>query len=452
MRCGNKVAFVALLMLLAGAAAASPDYSVGPQYDTTHVYVAPEDFDRFMASFTATFGGHLSTQGVFTVTPTPSKTMSQLALTPVGTISAFGFKTTIPYPFGVERSGYLVKDFDGAIEAAKASGADVVVSPFPDPIGRDAVVSWPGGVNTQIYWHSTAPDYASLTTIPENRVYVSPLRAAAFVRGFLAFSHGKAISDDAKAPGIEIGRPTDTFRRIRIESGYGKMAVFVTDGHLPYPYGRELTGYEVADLNATLDRARQAGVNILVPPYVSDHRATALVQFPGGYIAEIHSASDDPNTEESAMPGPVASGMNQKPIGQNDIDHWQAAWNSHDIDTVASLFAPDVLIHQPSNPKPLDLMAARSFFAMIFKAYPDFHIDVKDAVIQGGKAVSIERVTGTWSGPFTDPATGRTTPGNNRTFDHPGVMVITYEPDHRIGSLDIYWDRLVVDQQLGIAP
>src|SRR5580698_8053652 len=61
------------------------DFSVGPQYDTTHVYVAPQDFDTFVASFIATFGGTTSQQGVFQVTPTPSKTMSQLALTPVGT-------------------------------------------------------------------------------------------------------------------------------------------------------------------------------------------------------------------------------------------------------------------------------------------------------------------------------------------------------------------------------
>ena len=59
--------------------------AVGPQYDTNHVYVAPQDFDRFVASVLATFGGTATKQGVFTVTPTPSSTMSQLVLTPVGT-------------------------------------------------------------------------------------------------------------------------------------------------------------------------------------------------------------------------------------------------------------------------------------------------------------------------------------------------------------------------------
>jgi predicted enzyme related to lactoylglutathione lyase len=263
--------------------------AVGPQYDTTHVYVAPQDFDRFVASLIATFGGTTTKQGVFTVTPTPSSTMSQLVMTPVGTVSVFGFKTPVPYPFGLERTGYLVTDVDEAVRAAKATGADVLVAPFIDPIGRDAIIQWPGGVNTQLYWHSTAPSYAPLQTIPENRVYVSQDRMDAFVSSFLAFSHGSLVSDEPRAPGVEIGRPTETYRRVRIESKFGKLTALVTDGHLPYPYGREMTGYEVTNLTDTLTKAKAGGVDVLVPPYTTDERESAVVQFPGGYIAEIHS-------------------------------------------------------------------------------------------------------------------------------------------------------------------
>jgi predicted enzyme related to lactoylglutathione lyase len=67
------------------------------------------------------------------------------------------------------------------------------------------------------------------------------------------------------------------------------MTVFVTNGHLPYPYGRELTGYEVNDLPATLSKAKESGAAVLTGPYTSDGRTAAIVQFPGGYIAEIHS-------------------------------------------------------------------------------------------------------------------------------------------------------------------
>lgn len=263
--------------------------AVAPQYDTTHVYVAPEDVDKFVSSFLATFGGQSTKQVVATVTPTPSSTTSQLLQTPVGTVSLFGFKTPIPYPFGAERNGYLVSDIDLAIKEARAAGADVIVGAFPDPIGRDAVVQWPGGINMQLYWHTMKPNYTPFEKVPENRIYVSADKADAFVRSFLAFSRGKIVSQAAKAPGIEIGRVGESYRRVRIESAFGRMVVLVTNGHLPYPYGRETTGYEVADLDATLGKAKAAGASVLVEPYTSDDRFSAIVQFPGGYVAEIHA-------------------------------------------------------------------------------------------------------------------------------------------------------------------
>jgi hypothetical protein len=269
----------------------APGVAVGPQYDTTHVYVAPQDFDGFVASLIATFGGTTTKQGLFTVTPTPSSTMSQLVLTPAGSISVFGFKTPVPYPFGLERTGYLVTDMGEAIRVAKTTGADVLVTPFNDPIGQDAIVQWPGGVNMQLYWHTTPPSYAPLQTVPENRVYVSPDRVDAFVRSFVAFSHGSVVSDEPHAPGIEIGRPAETYRRLRIESKFGKVTAFVTDGHLPYPYGREMIGYEVTNLTDTLTKAKASGVDVLVPPYKTDEREAVVVQFPGGHIAEIHSVT-----------------------------------------------------------------------------------------------------------------------------------------------------------------
>ncbi len=271
--------------------AAAPGVAVGPQYDTTHVYVTPADVDRFANSFVATFGGHSTKQVVATVTPTPSSTSSQLLLTPVGTVSLFGFRTPIPYPFGTERTGYLVTNMDEAVVAARKTGAAVIVAPFPDPIGRDAVIAWPGAVNTQIYWHTAAPSYPALQTVPENRVYVPADAVSMFVRSFLAFSRGTLLSDAAHAPGIEIGRPDETYRRIRIQSTFGKLTVLVTDGHLPYPYGREITGYEVANLPQTLAKAKLAGVAVLVSPYSADGRDAAMVEFPGGYIAEIHAPS-----------------------------------------------------------------------------------------------------------------------------------------------------------------
>lgn len=299
MRVINAVALATLLLATAGGtsmaqdkpADATPFVAVGPQYDSAHVYIALADLDRFSDSLIATFGGTKSQKAALTITPTPSKTIWQAVYTPVGTFSVFGFTTPIPYPFGLERTGYLVTDMDTAIQSAKANEADLIVAPFRDSVGRDAIVQWPGGVYTQLYWHTTAPSSAQLDTVPENRVYVSPVRADAFIVAFVGFSHGKVVSDDRNAPGIEIGRPKDTYRRVRIESTFGKIAVLVTDGQLPYPYGREISGYQVANLADAVSKAKAAGATVLVDPYTSDGRAAAMVQFPGGYIAEIHAAA-----------------------------------------------------------------------------------------------------------------------------------------------------------------
>ena len=164
---------------------------------------------------------------------------------------------------------------------AQADEADVVVSPFNDPVGRDAVVQWLGGANMQLYWDTTLPSYPALKTIPENRVYVSPERPDSFTRSFLEFSHSKVLSDDPRAPGIEIGRASDTIRHIRITSRFGLLTVFVTDGHLAYLYGREMAEYEVANLGQTLKKAKAAGETVLVESYSFGDRRAAM--------AEIHS-------------------------------------------------------------------------------------------------------------------------------------------------------------------
>ncbi len=273
------------------AAAPTPNVAVGPQYDSTHVYVAPGDLQAFVNSFVATFGGHPSKPIVTNVLPVPSSTELQFLLTPVGTLSVFAFKTPIPFPFGQERTGYLVTDMDQAIKAAHSAGAEVIVEPFKDPIGIDAVIQWPGGVKMQLYWHVIPPKYAPLESIPDNRVYMSRDRADAFVESFLRFSHGQVIADDQHADAGEIGRPQETYRRIRITSLFGNMQVLATDGHLPYPFGHEIMGYQVQDLAATLEKAKAASVKILSAPYKTNDRTTAILEFPGGYIAEVHSVA-----------------------------------------------------------------------------------------------------------------------------------------------------------------
>ncbi len=272
-----------------GAETAGPE--VGAQYDGAHVYLAPADVEPFVKSFTATFGGQFAKPATTTVTPTSSSATFVAVRTPAGRLSAFGFTTPIPYPFGSEPVGYLVKDLDAALTAATAAGADVIVSPFADPIGRDAIIRWPGGATMQLYRHTKAPSFPPLETVPEQHVYFSALRADTFVRDFVTFSRGRVVSDEPHASGVEIGRPGERYRRTRIASDFGRLTVLATDGHLPFRFGRETYGYETADLADTLKKAEAAGAAVIVQPFKSTDREAAVVRFPGGYIAEIHRLS-----------------------------------------------------------------------------------------------------------------------------------------------------------------
>jgi predicted enzyme related to lactoylglutathione lyase len=283
--------FPAVALTAGGQTAPARDagVAVGAQYDTTHVYVATGDLDAFVNSFTATFDGKPSKRSVANILPVPSSTEFQYLWTPVGTLSVFAFQTPVPFPFGQERTGYLVTDMDQAIKAARLSGAEVIVEPFKDPVGMDAVIQWPGGVKMQLYWHFTRPEYPPLETIPDNRVYVSRDRADNFVHDFVRFARGKVVADDKHADAGEIGCPGQTYRRIRIASLFGNLLVLVTDGHLPYPFGHERTGYQVQKINATLEKAKAAGAKVLSAPYSTDEWTSAILEFPGGYIAEVHS-------------------------------------------------------------------------------------------------------------------------------------------------------------------
>ena len=199
----------------AGPVAATPSVSVGPQYDTTHVYVAPADFDRFTTSIIATFGGSTSKQVITTVTPTPSSTISQLVLTPVGTLSVFGFKTPVPYPFGRERTGYLVTDMDAAVRAARADCADVIVAPFNDPIGRDVVIQFPGGVNMQLYWHRARR--RMLSCRPCQRIeYTCPqIRPT---RSSIASSSSRMVKSSPTIPARRVSKLGDRTTRIGVSA------------------------------------------------------------------------------------------------------------------------------------------------------------------------------------------------------------------------------------------
>ena len=66
--------------------------------------------------------------------------------------------------------------------------------------------------------------------------------------------------------------------------------IFLFGGYIVDNQGGQIK-YQVQDLTATLKKATTAGVKILSAPYTTEDRTTAIVEFPGGYVAETHSVT-----------------------------------------------------------------------------------------------------------------------------------------------------------------
>lgn len=137
-------------------------------------------------------------------------------------------------------------------------------------------------------------------------------------------------------------------------------------------------------------------------------------------------------------------------VTEADVRRWIDAWNSHDIDRIVALFTDDVVMHQPQNPDPLDKASLAGFFSMLFTSYPDIHFELQGHTIQGRDVASWERVTGTMTGAFEDPASGRTIEPTHRSFDILGAMHLTYGEHGLIKEVRIYWDRLQLMTQVGL--
>ncbi len=137
-------------------------------------------------------------------------------------------------------------------------------------------------------------------------------------------------------------------------------------------------------------------------------------------------------------------------ITKNEVYEWLDAWNSHDMNKILDLFADSALVYQPQNPEPLTKDKVAFFFSNLFKTYPDIHFETDGYIIEGNEVASWEIVTGTMTGDFHDPATGKMVAPTGKSFKIPGAMRIIYDDTKKIASVRIYWDRLSFNQQLGL--
>lgn len=121
-----------------------------------------------------------------------------------------------------------------------------------------------------------------------------------------------------------------------------------------------------------------------------------------------------------------------------------AAWNAHDPDAVAAIFAEDAVIRYVGNPDVLhgrDAIRARA--ADLLVAFPDFRLTQLDLVVGEDSNADRWEATGTHAGPFLGMGpTGNSIQVEGATFSRFDVGGLVVEDVN-------FWDVATLLAQLG---
>ena len=117
-------------------------------------------------------------------------------------------------------------------------------------------------------------------------------------------------------------------------------------------------------------------------------------------------------------------------LAANDATY--AAWNAHDPDAVARVFAEDAVTRESGRPDELRGRAAiRARAAAMLAAFPDFRLERLALVIDGDRHADRWVMTGTHAGElFGMPPTGRTVRIEGATFTRLGADGLVVEDVH----------------------
>jgi steroid delta-isomerase-like uncharacterized protein len=127
------------------------------------------------------------------------------------------------------------------------------------------------------------------------------------------------------------------------------------------------------------------------------------------------------------------------------VRHYFAASDAHDEVTVNALLAPDVVVHYPGAPGPLNRKALLQVGKTFWGAFSDSHYTIEDQVAEGDKVVT--RVT--WRATHTGDFPGLSPTGKQIAVN--GITIARIQ-DNKIVEHWLSIDQLGMMQQLGALP
>ena len=123
-----------------------------------------------------------------------------------------------------------------------------------------------------------------------------------------------------------------------------------------------------------------------------------------------------------------------------------AAWNSHDVDRVAALYAADFVGLNIAQPEPwYGAEGIRRWLAGTFQAFPDLHISAGATVIDHCQMVLV------WTARGTQQGTLMHIPPTGRAVEVQGMTLFTVQ-DGQIARSQSVWDLAGMLRDMGLLP
>ena len=124
---------------------------------------------------------------------------------------------------------------------------------------------------------------------------------------------------------------------------------------------------------------------------------------------------------------------------------YKEIWSKGDLAVVDEIYAPNVVLHDPSAPGVQGHEGIKQLVTMNRTAFPDLHFTIEDQIAEGDKVVTRWMAGGTHQGEFNGiPATGRKGSVTGITISRIAGGKIVEENTN--------WDTLGLLQQLGVIP
>jgi len=132
---------------------------------------------------------------------------------------------------------------------------------------------------------------------------------------------------------------------------------------------------------------------------------------------------------------------------EDAIGRYNEAWNAHDLDTIMSLHAPDMVFENHTAGETAQGEEVRAHIARIFESWPDIHFTTRRLYVRDGL------VAQEWTATATHVNTMRrgelTAEPTGRRIEWRGMDLIPFE-NGLIKRKDVYSDSVSILRQVGL--